>query len=167
MENEAVVRTKSLVWWSGYIVVEVANRMANSKRERELEDSKAVEELVNITREIEREELNDSTKAVLSHIAGYLVRSATKSNKCGACANLQVDRLAAPFEMRFEETGQVDAIIRSFSDLLDRCRLLAPSSTAIELTLMSCYTWKWLMKEETNRCKLPSVTCQGWFSQKW
>ena len=60
MENEAVVRTKSLVWWSGYIVVEVANRMANSKRERELEDSKAVEELVNITREMEREELNDS-----------------------------------------------------------------------------------------------------------
>jgi hypothetical protein len=37
---------------------------------------------------------------------------------------------------------------------LDRGKLLIPSSNATDVTLNICYTWRGLVKEETNRCKL-------------
>ena len=111
---------------------------------------------VNLAREMEREELQDSSKAALGHIAGYLARSATRSNTCGACANLLIDRDVSPLEVRFEENvcGQVESIYRSFTELLDRGKLLFPSSTAIDITLNICHTWRGLVKDEAARCQL-------------
>lgn len=156
MENEAVIRTKSLIWWSGYNTAEVASMMAPSRQERKLEDLKVVMELVEVVSQAEREEIDDSTKAALGHIAGYLARSATRGKKCGACADLLVDREAAPLEVRFEErqVKQVEAIFRSFTEMLDRGRLLAPSSTAIDITLDICHIWRQLVREKTSRDKL-------------
>ena len=62
-----------------------------------------------------------------------ILRSATRRNKCGACARLLIDQGAAPLGVRLEEDGrQVEAIfILSFTALLDHGRLLVPSPTAI------------------------------------
>lgn len=156
MENEAVIRTKCLIWWSGYSTVEVSRRMAPSLQEREREDMDVVKELVEVVSQAEREEIDDATKAALGHIAGYLARSATRGSKCGACADLLVDREASPLEVRFEDNRdkQVEAIYRSFTELLDRGKLLAPSFIAIDITLDICHIWRWLVKEETSRQKL-------------
>jgi hypothetical protein len=86
--------------------------MVSSRQARELEDMKAVEEFVKVARNMEHEELQDSSKAALGHIAGYLARSATRGNTCGACADLLVDRDASPLAVRFEDavSGQVESI---------------------------------------------------------
>ena len=91
----------------------------------------AVEELVKIARNLEHEELQDSIKAASGHIAGYLVRSATRNNKCGACA----DRLCRPLDTRFEDgvLGLIVSICRSFTELLGRGKLLIPSCTEMEV----------------------------------
>ncbi|KAG0719515.1 Nuclear nucleic acid-binding protein C1D [Chionoecetes opilio] len=123
MENEAVIRTRSLIWWSGYSIGDLSGKMTACRQEREVEDMQVAEELVGQT---EHEELEDSMKAALGHIAG------------------------------FEENPgeQVKAIYRSFTELLDRGKLLVPSSTAIDITLDICHIWKGLVKEKTTRRKL-------------
>ena len=158
MENEAIIRTESLIWWSGYSPIEVSNMMITCRDERKLEDAKATNELVEAARRMEREELPDSSKAALGHIAGYLAHSATKSKTCGACANLLVDRHDSSMAVRLEDDarGQVDTIYRSFTELLDRGKLVKPSSTAIAITMIICNTWKGLIKEKANRDKLMS-----------
>ena len=141
VENEAMIKPKSLIWWSGYCPTEVASMMISSTQEREQEDIKVAEELVEVARQMEREELEDSSKAALGHIAGYLARSETRRNACGPCANLLVDRDASPLAVRFEENvcDQVESIYRSFTELLDRGKLMIPSSTAIDITLNICH----------------------------
>ncbi|KAG0729500.1 hypothetical protein GWK47_030208 [Chionoecetes opilio] len=47
--------------------------------------------------------MDGSTKAALGHIAGYLARWSTKGKKCGACADLLVDREAAPLDVSLKE----------------------------------------------------------------
>ena len=156
MENEAVIRTKSLIWWSGYSVGELSTKMQICRQERKLEDAQVTEELVEVMTQVDSEELNESTKAALGHIAGYLARSATKNNKCGSCADLLVNRNDSPLEVNFEEDRceQVEIIYKSFTQLLDRGKLLVPSSIAIDVTLDVCHIWRNIMQEEISRQKL-------------
>ena len=81
MENEAVVRIKSLIWWSGLSIREISRAMSPCRQDRELEDNQVVEELAEVASFTDDEDLESSTKAALGHIAGYLIRSATKGNK--------------------------------------------------------------------------------------
>ena len=46
--------------------------MVSSRQGHELQDITAVEELVKIARNLEHEELQDSSKSALGHIAGLL-----------------------------------------------------------------------------------------------
>ena len=39
LENEAVIRTKGLVWWSRFTLDEIKSRMEPSKRQRQQEDT--------------------------------------------------------------------------------------------------------------------------------
>lgn len=157
MENEAVIRVKSLIWWSGFSVHEISQAMSPSHQQRELDDSQVVEELVGTVSHTDCEDLEDSTKASLGHIAGYLARSATRGKTtCGSCADLLVDRSSNPLDVSLEENNSmlVEAIYRSFSEQLDRGKLLCPSSTAINATLRICHIWRGLVKDEQSRQKL-------------
>ena len=156
MENEAVIRTKSLIWWSGFSPADIARKMAPSQQQHQLEDMEVVESLLETARQAEHEELDDSTKAALGHIAGYLAHSATKSSKCSACADLMVDREATAVDVSFEtdKTNDAELIYRSFTQLLDRGKLLVPSPIAITITLDICLIWRWLVKGEDSRHQL-------------
>ncbi|KAF0300946.1 Transposable element P transposase [Amphibalanus amphitrite] len=156
MENEAVIRIKSLIWWSGFPPAEIAKKMAPSQQEHQFEDMKVVDDLVEAARQAEHEELDDSTKAALGHIAGYLAHSATKSSKCTACADLMVDREVTLVNVTFEtdKTNGAEGIYRSFTQLLDRGKLLAPSRLAITSTLDICQIWRCLVKSESTRRQL-------------
>ena len=59
----------------------------NHLKEYELEDKETVRELILVVKETECQEPENSTKAALGHIAGYLARSATMGQKCRAVTN--------------------------------------------------------------------------------
>ena len=70
--------------------------MAGSQKESDHKDREAASDLVQVAKQAGNEGLEDSTKAGLGHIAGYLARSATKGSQCSACTDLLIDREAAP-----------------------------------------------------------------------
>ncbi|KAF0314767.1 Transposable element P transposase [Amphibalanus amphitrite] len=77
LENEAVIRTKGLIWWSGFSPAEASARMAPSRQERQQEDALVIQELVvAVANSAELNDLDDSAKASLGHIAGALARGA-------------------------------------------------------------------------------------------
>ena len=47
-----------------------------------------------------------------------------------------------------------EAMYRSFTELLDRGKLLEPSTAALEVTLEICHIWREVVKEENNRRKM-------------
>ena len=162
LENEAIIRTQGLVWWSGFTVAEITARMDPAKQEKHQEDAEAVQELTTtITNGTITEELNDTTRAAIGHIAGYLSHSVTKRGKCGSCAELLIDRRSPPLEVQLEENlQQVPPIYARFTELLDRGKLLRPSATAVDLTSQICWIWRCLVCDEVSRqrlfgCNLP------------
>ena len=112
LENEAVIRTQRLLWWSGFSPADASARTAPSRQERQQEDVLVIQELVTaVASSAVLEDLDDSVKASLGYIFGALARSATRCNKCGACASLLIDQRATPLEVRLKEDGrQMEAI---------------------------------------------------------
>ena len=104
-----------------------------------------------VTRSADPYDLNDSAKAALGHIAGYLAHSATKWSKCASCASVLVDHHADPVSVTVEQS--VTSTFTAFSELLDRGKLLVPSSTAVEMTLQLCHIWRQLMEKKTREKK--------------
>ena len=160
LENEAVIRIKGLIWWSGFTVAEITARMDPSKRERQQEDAVAVQQLSTMVTTSDIEDISDTAKTALGHIAGYLARSVTKGGECSSCAELLIDRSSPPLEVQLEDLQQVPEIYTRFTELLDRGKLLRPSLTAIDLTSQICWIWRCLVHDETSRqrlfgCNLP------------
>ena len=85
-----------------------------------------------LARSTDQYDLNDSAKAALGHIAGYLAHSATKWSKCASCASVLVDHHADTVSVTVEQS--VTSTFTAFSELLDRGKLLVPFSTAVEMT---------------------------------
>ncbi|KAF0299132.1 hypothetical protein FJT64_003584 [Amphibalanus amphitrite] len=56
------------------------------------------------------EDLDDSAKASLGHSSGALARSATRRNKYGASASLQIYNGATPLETKRAESGAMDEL---------------------------------------------------------
>ena len=70
-ENEAVIRTKGLVWWSGVSVGQIATAMAPIQQEHRQKDAHVAGELAaSVTGSADPAELHDSAKDALGHIAG-------------------------------------------------------------------------------------------------
>ena len=157
MENEAVIiRIRSLIWWSGYSAHQVSSAMAPIRQEQNQDDLKVVEELRVMLYPMEYDELENSLKSALGHIAGYLARSATRGSKCGFCADILVDKDSLEMTVSIEVDGlECEAMYRSFTELLDRGKkLLAPSTAALEVTLNICHIWRAVVKEENSRRKM-------------
>ena len=122
-----------------------------------------VQELAGISIETEVEDFDDATKAALGHIARFLAHSATQRNKCEACSNLLVDRVSAPLNVQLEDNPdkQLDDVNRSFTKLLNRGKLVTPSSTAIAVTTNICHIWRCLITNDSNRSKLMNSALPG------
>ena len=132
-ENEAVIRIKGLVWWSGISVGHIVSTMADAQLQHHQRDKGVASKLAAaLARSTDPYDLNDSAKAALGHIAGYLAHSATKWSKCASCASVLVDHHADPVSVTVEQS--VTSTFTAFSELLDRGKLLVPSSTAVEMT---------------------------------
>ena len=87
-----------------------------------------------------------------------MARSATRRNKCSACASLLIDQEAEPLKVRMENDGhQTESVFHTFTALLDRGRLLVPSPIAVYLTMRICHIWRQLLMEEASRRRL--LTC--------
>ena len=154
-ENEAVIRIKGLFWWSGVSVGQIAAIMAPAQQEHRQRDADTAGELaMSVTISTDPAELHDSAKAALGHIAGYLAHSATKWSKCSSCASMLVNHHAEPVTVTMEPS--VPAIFTSFTDLVNRGKLLVPSTTAVDMTLQLCHIWRQLVGEEDSRNKLMS-----------
>ena len=152
-ENEVVIRIKGLVWWSGVSVGQIATAMAPIQQEHRQKDPDVAGELAaSVTGSADPAELHDSAKAALGHIAGYLAHSATKWSKCSPCASLLVDRHADLVTVTMEQS--FTSMFTSFSALVDRGKLLVPSTTAITMTLQLCHIWRQLVSVEDTRQKL-------------
>lgn len=156
MENEKIIRIRSLIWWSGYAIGQLSNTMIQCQQDCEVNVTQVVEELAKTINETNYEEIEDSTKAALGHIAGYLARSAARGNKCIPCATLLVDKEPRQMNITFEkdDSSHGDAIFKSFSQSLDRGKLLVPSITAIKTTTKICHIWRAIMKHESSSRKL-------------
>ena len=100
-----MIRTKDLVWWSDLTVAEIKGRLKGPRQQRQLDDSLLAQELAALAAEAAAADLEDSTKAALGHIAGYLAPSATR-NKCGCCARILVQQNVEPLELAIEEDAQ-------------------------------------------------------------
>ena len=140
MEGETVIRVSSLIWWSGVKVSELPARMALSQKARAQGDSAAVlklREAVEESEDAEQDQPSDSEKAALGHIAGYLARSATKNGQCKECADVLVSREHSSIPIQVNDEDQEDSIVQSFTKILDRGRLIVPSSLAIHSKLIS------------------------------
>ena len=135
MENEVVIRSKSLTWWSGYSAEQVHDTMVDHQKEYDLEDKKTVRELILAVNEAECQGPEDSTKAALGHIAGYLARSATLGQKCHTCADVLVDREAPRLEVKFDsdessmKLRQSTGFSSHFWTAASSCFRLPPPST--------------------------------------
>ena len=156
LENEAVIRTKGLVGWSGFTVAEIAARMEAPKRQRQQDDAVTAQELTAmLAADVSDDSLDDSTMAALGHIAGYLSRSVTKRGECESCADPLIDRQSPPLEVQLEESlEQMPPSYAHFTELLDRGKLIRPSSTAIELTSAICVIWRSIVRDEVSRRRL-------------
>ena len=152
-ENEAVIRIKGLVWWSGVPVGQIVSTMAPAQQEHRQRDAETASELAaSVAGSEDESELHDSAKAALGHIAGYLAHSATKWSKCASCASVLVERNADPVSVTMEPS--VVSTFVSFSALLDRGKLLVPSATAVSMTLHMCHIWRQLINVTDTREKL-------------
>ena len=129
IENEAMVRIRSRIWWSRYSAHQVSSAMAPIRQEQDQDALKVVEELRVIMYPMEYNELENSLKSSLGHIAGYLARSATRGSKCGSCADILVDKDSPKMIVNIEvDELECEAIYRSCTELLERGKLLAPST---------------------------------------
>lgn len=97
-----MIRTNTLIWWFSNSATEVSSRMAPSWQERKLEDMKVGMKMVEVVSQAEQE-MDNSTKAALGHIASYWACLATRGKKCGACADM-VNREAALMESGLKRT---------------------------------------------------------------
>ena len=74
--------------------------MEEARQQRQQEDGKVIESLVEAATCAEREDLTESTEQAIAHVAGYLARSVGKKHKCHACHSLLVDpRRHRPFRI--------------------------------------------------------------------
>ena len=102
-----------------------------------------------------QDDLDDTTEAVLGYIAGYLSRAVTKDNRCDSCADLLIDRRSPPLEVRLADNlDQAPLLSSTFIGLLDRGKLIRPTSTAVDIASRICWIWRTLVQEENTRRRL-------------
>ncbi|XP_043218350.1 uncharacterized protein LOC122379861 [Amphibalanus amphitrite] len=163
LEGEAVIRVKSLVWLSGYSLGTVSAQMEEARKQRQRDDSEVVKTLVDITSSAEHEALSEGAEQALMHVAGYLARSALKRRPCHACHALLVNesprqleevRLDADLEHHGDGAAGLAEAIKTFTDLLNRGKLLYPSELAVELSMNICHVYRWLMQDDASRSAL-------------
>lgn len=108
---------------------------------------------MNQVADAEEDELPDSAKAALGHIAGYLAHAATKRGKCKACADVLVARDQASVEVQVTNEGEEEnaSIFHSFTRILDRGRLLVPSPVAIQVTMVILGIWRLITREPDSQ----------------
>ena len=110
--------------------------MAPIRQEQDQDDLKVVEELRVMLCPMKYNKLENSLKSAFGHIAGYLARSATRGSKCASCADILVDKDSPEMIVNIEvDELEGEAIYRSFTELLDRGKLLAPSTAELEVTI--------------------------------
>ena len=71
-----------------------------------------------------------------------------------------IDREAPLLEVKFdsdESSKKVEAIYKSFTALLDRSKLLVPSSTAIYMTMRLGQIWRCLVSKTSRRKLLECI----------
>ena len=149
-EGEAVIRVKSLVWLSGYSLGTVAAVMTEASQERQRDDAKVVEALVELASCAEKEALSEGAQQAITHVAGYLARSALRKKQCHACHALLVneerDRLqevCLDADVGQEVTAPgLEEHVKTFTDLLNRGRLLYPSELAVYLSVNICHVYR-------------------------
>ena len=160
MEGEAIVRAKSLVWLSGYSLGAVADEMEEVRKQRKECDSIIVQELLQHTSQVSPDELPEGVEQALTHLAGYLARSVLKVHKCEACHDLlryattclDPDIVSTdPGEER--GTGSTPAL-SSFTEYLDRGKLVHPSTLSVQVTTDICHYYRWLLINEDTKWRL-------------
>lgn len=159
-EGESIIRAKGLIRLSGYSLTEVRDQMAESSQQRDIEDVKVYEELLQVVLENEEEggeeeDLTVCTEQAIGHIAGYLARSVLKVHKCESCQGFLVNKEALrSAEVNFKPYDDEDAEqteMKSFTNYLNRGKLLCPSKTAVSLSTKMCHTYRHIMKNVSTR----------------
>ena len=170
MEGEAVIRARSLVWLSGYSLGNVASEMNEARQQRQLDDDKIIKDLLQAASHVESEDLADGTEQAVVHLAGYLARSVLKVHKCEPCHSLLIDKEAPheSAEVRVDMDGVQEGadgpsqdlvgVLRSFTDLLNRGKLVCPLHMTVGLSKNICCVYRWLMKDEVTRYALFGCT---------
>ena len=165
MEGEAVIRAKSLVLLSGYSLVNVASEMYEARQLRQADENKVIEELAEAASQAEHGELEEGTEQAIGHLAGFLARSVFRIHKCEPCHSLLVNR-GLPSELaeaHLEEQENQDDVKgsrpddgrqKSFSDFLNRGKLICPSRMAVQLSQRMCHIYKGLVREKNTRYAL-------------
>ena len=150
-EGEAVIRVKSLVWLSGYSLGTVATVMAETRQQRQQDDAEVAETLVEYAASAEHEPLSEGAEQAITHVAGYLARSALKRRQCHACHALLVNK--EPSQVQEVRTDVEDSqpevtapelaeAVKSFTALLNRGGLLCPSELTVDLSMNICHVYR-------------------------
>ena len=152
LEGEAVIRVKSLIWLSGYSLGTVSACMAEAQQQRQRDDAEVVKTLVEFASCAEHETLSEGAEQAIIHVAGYLARSALKKKQCRACQALLVNKeptqlqevcLDADADHHGVAAPGLDEAIKTFTDLLNRGRLLCPSELAVNLSMKICLVYRY------------------------
>lgn len=158
-EGEAIIRAKSLLWLSGYTPDEVAVDMRLVTQQREENDHRVATELTQIAAEsLPAEEGPEEGKDAVFHMAGYLAHAVQKKHKCNPCRDLLADghrKISVKIAVSGAEEQEAAA---TFTDLLNRGKLLQPSATCLQITEDICSIFRSLRVEAKTRAILFGCT---------
>ena len=161
-EGEAIIRSKSLLWLSGYSLDTVTVAMRPVTQQRMENDQRAITELTEYaaaaTSADSLEEGPEGTQQALLHLAGYLAHSVKKIHKCDECLHLLSDGLRAQLVTVRADTEDTEEklVASSFTDL-NRGKLLQPSELCVRITVEVCQIYRLLVTSPSG----PRATLMG------
>ncbi|KAF0293045.1 hypothetical protein FJT64_000977 [Amphibalanus amphitrite] len=153
-EGEAIVRVKSLIWLSGYGLSTVTAGMHPVSQQRLENDQRAVTEITEYaaaaSSDDPAQDVPEGTQQALHHIAGYLAHSVKKIHRCDECRALLSDGLRAQLVTVVAENAEEKLVAASFTDLLNRGKLLQPSELCLRVVMEVCQLYRLLVNSQSE-----------------
>ena len=128
-------------------------------QQREENDHRVATELTQIAAEsLPAEEGPEEGKDAVFHMAGYLAHAVQKKHKCNPCRDLLADghrKISVKIAVSGAEEQEAAA---TFTDLLNRGKLLQSSATCLQITEDICSIFRSLRVEAKTRAILFGCT---------
>ena len=93
------------------------------------------------------EDVPEGTQLAIGHLAGYLAHTVKKVHKCDQCQQLLSDKMRAQqvTVTAAESDTEEEAIAATFTDLLNRGKLLQPTEMCVWIALQVYQIFKLLV----------------------